>query len=194
MVIFYFTIGIFIGNIRSPADCPNNLMKFHLVHILGKAVEYHQFTSVQLIYNQTPHIGIVVHKGCGIDKAHLLINRPVVRNVFKQELQLPHPVVFQNHPFCLMFFQQFGQMLRIQFRFIFNDFLINILCRISGNIIFFFALFAKQQQCAFALIEPRVFHGFLNEFGLAALQKTSKQVNRNIFRLFSCWHVCASFA
>ena len=108
LVIFYFPIGIFIGNVRSPANCPDNLVKFHLVHILGKAVEYHQFTGVQLIYNQTPHIGVVVHKGCGIDKAHLLINCPVVRNVFKQELQLPHSVVFQNDPFCLMFFQQFG--------------------------------------------------------------------------------------
>ena len=60
LVVFYVVVCVFIGDVCPAADATHQLMEFHLVHVLGETVEYHQFTGVQLVHYQTTHIGVIL--------------------------------------------------------------------------------------------------------------------------------------
>ena len=168
-VVLHLAIGVLIGDIRPAADTTDDLVEFHLVHRLLKAVEYHQFAGVQLIHHQTAHISVVLEEGSGICKKHLLIYRPVIRQILEQVVHGPHTVVFQNDTGRPTGLEDFLQILRIEVLLILNGVQKHVLARKGGNVVFLLALLTEQQQCGFAGVETLILHGFLNELGLSRL-------------------------
>ena len=115
---------------------------------LFTTVKYNHICISHHIHKQRLHICHINLISCRIYAGNLLLNTPAVRKLHLLEFTYkPHSIVFDHNTFRLMDDIHRSQTLRSQIFFILDHFY-NCVCKFQFiHIIFFFAFFAKNQQC-----------------------------------------------
>ena len=149
-----------------------------LVNVRRRAAQDHHFGVGQLIHHQLAHVLAVTDKGVRVGKHHFLIDAPIVRQVFVQLLQHPHPVVLDDDAVQLVLSADCGQIRLVDLAFVLDFFQIDVLPVEFFRLELVNAFLALQNQGLFPRIEPFVLHRFLNDVRFATLQKAGEQIDR----------------
>ena len=177
-----------INDIGASAQLPHQPVQRILVGVGRHPVEHRHITGLYFFRNQLTHIGIVIQDGVGVRKKHQLIDDPLCRHRQEKIVQIPHSVVFHDHPFrpgALGFGLQalFGHFRRIvvgDHRHIFHVRLVFL--------VFFYPLFTYDEKRLLACIEFRVRKSFLDKFGFAGFQKPREQIHGKLLLVLLFCH------
>ena len=161
-------------------------MEFHFVHLREKTVEHNQFSALQLIKCELPHIRIIGKERAGISKHKFLIDSPVIRHGVIEIIQHPHAVIFNYRPLCTRLFCPGIKIFLRQLTFAENCTDIDTGISKLIRAVFLFPFFTHQQKCFLTVAEASVLQCFLDELRLSGLQKPGEEIDGKVFHLSQC--------
>ena len=173
-------VGVFVHNIDLPVDRPGDLVERHDVRSRRHPVEHDQLRTHQLVHDQLAHIGIITLECLRISKHDLLRDYPGIRRLHVEVCRLMHAVQLGNHALGVVLPAQPLEKFRAELVIV-RRLKIDILARVTGEIIFLLALFEHKQERLLAGVEARILQGLLNEFRLSRLQKAGEDVHWDLF-------------
>ena len=169
-------VGVFVHNIDLPVDRPGDLVERHDVRSRRHPVEHDQLRTHQLVHDQLAHIGIITLECLRISKHDLLRDHPRIRRLHVEVCRLMHAVQLGHDALGVVFPAQPLEKFRAELVIV-RRLKIDILARVTGEVIFLLALFEHEQERLLAGVEARIFQRLLNEFRLAGLQKAGEDIH-----------------
>src|SRR5699024_11943757 len=125
VVIGHAAVGELVGDVAPAGHLPHQAVQLLtglvVVHLFGP-VEHDQLAAGDLVQHQAAH-GVVPgvgQSGGAVGGGDHLVDQPVGRQRVGQVLQQPHAVVFDDDAACARLLFQVGQVLGVQFGFVFQ--------------------------------------------------------------------------
>ena len=169
-------VGVFVHNIDLPVDRPGDLVERHDVRSRRHPVEHDQLRAHQLVHDQLAHIGIITLECLRISKHDLLRDYPGIGRFHVEIRRLMHAVQLGHNALGIVLLAKVFEEFWAEFVIV-RRLEIDVLARVTGEVIFLLALFEHEQERLLAGVEARIFQRLLNEFRLAGLQKAGEDIH-----------------
>lgn len=121
------------------------LVERHDVRSRRHPVEHDQLRTHQLVHDQLAHIGIITPECLRISKHDLLRDYPGIRRLHVEVCRLMHAVQLGHNALGIVLLAKVFEEFRAEFVIV-RRLEIDVLARVTGEVIFLLALFEHEQE------------------------------------------------